>query len=114
MILFYKLAHCARRIVSVELRRWSVRNPRTFFTEDTENTEFRGNPCRNPENQDFHSVFLFRSRSCLTRSPYSPYPLYPPFQFAKRNFFIPNSADAILPAAEKSGFFFFGIEKNAF
>ena len=49
----------------------------------------------NPEKPGFSFCFSIQVRSCLTRPPYSPYSLYPPFQFAKRNFFIPNSTDAI-------------------
>jgi len=49
----------------------------------------------NPEKPGFSFCFSIQVRSCLTRPPYSPYSLYPPFQFAKRNFFIPNSSDAI-------------------
>jgi len=77
------LTRYAACMASLELGRWSARNPRTFFTENTENTEFRGILYRTPENQDFHSAFLFRCRSCLTRPPYSPYSPYSPYQFAE-------------------------------
>ena len=92
-------------IASVELGRWSVRNPRTFITENTENTECRGSPCRTPGNQDFHSDFLSRCSSCLARPPYSPFSPYSPFLFANRSFRPPNTSDVIPGTVEKNALF---------
>ncbi len=43
-----------------------------FYGEYGEYGEY-GRPCRTLENQDFHSAFLFRCRSCIMRSPYPPF-----------------------------------------
>ena len=64
----------------------------------------------NPEKPGFSFCFSIQVRSCLTRPPYSPYSLYPPFQFAKRNFFIPNSSDAIQFPMFLGWFFIFRLE----
>ena len=103
-VLYLLLFRFGIRVASVELGRWSVRNPRTFITENTENTECRGSPCRTPGNQDFHSDFLSRCSSCLARPPYSPFSPYSPFLFANRSFRPPNASDVIL--LEKTKKFF--------
>ena len=95
------LSSLSVNIASVELGRWSVRNPRTFITENTENTECRGSPCRTPGNQDFHSDFLSRCSSCLARPPYSPFSPYSPFLFANRSFRPPNDSDVIQISGQK-------------